>query len=71
VFELEPGTSHEAALREAALLRRCAHPRIVPLLGVAARGPLLLLAMQRMQGGSLRAALQEPASREALRWRRS
>ena len=35
VFELEPGLSSGRVWREVALLRRCIHPRIVPVLGVA------------------------------------
>jgi len=33
--ELQPGVDPQAVLREAALLRHCAHPRIVPLFAVA------------------------------------
>jgi len=33
--ELQPGVDCQAVLREALLLRKCAHARIVPLFGIA------------------------------------
>ncbi|KAL4422644.1 hypothetical protein ABPG75_008841 [Micractinium tetrahymenae] len=68
VVELPPGLDVGAVWREASLLRRCTHRRIIPLFGVAVQGPLLLLAMQLMPGGSLRAALRHPDLRRRLRW---
>ncbi|EFN52572.1 hypothetical protein CHLNCDRAFT_138568 [Chlorella variabilis] len=67
-FELRPGTDPGAVWREVALMQRCRHERIVPLLGVALQGPLLLLAMELMAGGSLQAALRRPDARQQLRW---
>ncbi|PSC70012.1 leucine-rich repeat family [Micractinium conductrix] len=69
VFELEPGIESGRVWREVALMRRCRHARMVPLLGVALRGQLFIVAMRLMQGGSLEAALSDPALQPQLRWR--
>ena len=55
--------------REARLLRRCAHSRIVPLIAVGIDGQLLLLVMGLMRGGAVKAVLRDPERREQLRWR--
>ncbi|PSC67189.1 Serine threonine-kinase CTR1 isoform B [Micractinium conductrix] len=68
VFELEPGIDGARVWQEVALMRRCSHPRIVPVVGVTIEGPLLLLAMERMRGGNLAQALAHPSSRQRLRW---
>ncbi|KAL4440185.1 hypothetical protein ABPG75_003186 [Micractinium tetrahymenae] len=68
MFELEAGMDSGVVWREVSLLRSCTHPRIVPLLGVALKGHLVLLAMELMGGGSLRAALQQPEWQSRLRW---
>lgn len=68
VFELEAGTHSGKVWHEVSLLRRCVHPRIVPLLGVALKSQLVLLAMEVMRGGSLRLALQQPEWQARLRW---
>lgn len=68
VTELLSGVESQSIWRETALLRRCIHERIVPLYGVALKGCLLMLAMRLMEGGSLRAALQDEGRRERLHW---
>ncbi|KAI3433944.1 hypothetical protein D9Q98_003746 [Chlorella vulgaris] len=68
VFELQPGTDCQAMWREAAILRDCKHERIMALHGVAISGQLVMLAMQLMQGGSVYSALQDPHTRQQLRW---
>ncbi|KAL4423507.1 hypothetical protein ABPG77_003640 [Micractinium sp. CCAP 211/92] len=68
VFELHPGLHSHAIWQEAALMRRCSHPRVLPLLGIALKGQMLLLVTELMQGGSLRAALEDPQRRSLLRW---
>ncbi|KAI3427363.1 hypothetical protein D9Q98_010279 [Chlorella vulgaris] len=70
VFELLPELDSSAVWREVALLRQCRHPRIVPVYGVAMKGPVLMMAMQLMEGGSLLTALQDPLRRRALAWAR-
>ncbi|PSC74771.1 serine threonine-kinase [Micractinium conductrix] len=66
-FELEFGVDDAMVWQEIAIMRRCQHPRIVPLLGVAIEGSLLLVAMEWMRGGSLLQALQPPGDKR-LRW---
>ena len=68
VFELQAGLDSRRAWREAQLLRRCAHERLVPLYGVALAGGLVMLAQRLMEGGSLAQALQAGGTRERLRW---
>lgn len=68
VVELQLGMDSEVVWREARLLQRCTHERIVPFFGVAIQGQLLMLAMQHMERGSLAAALGSPEARQQLRW---
>jgi predicted Ser/Thr protein kinase len=68
VMEIPQETDSRAFWNEVAMLRRCVHSRIVPVYGVAVQGPLLMVAMQLMLGGSLRAALADPEQLDKLRW---
>ncbi|PRW45691.1 serine threonine- kinase receptor R831 [Chlorella sorokiniana] len=68
VFAQQPGMDSQAFWQEVALLRRCVHPRIVPVYGVAVQGGMLMVAMQLMLGGSLRTALLNSRWHDALRW---
>lgn len=68
VFELDQGSDSRAPWHEVSLLHACTHRRVVPLLGVALRGDLLVVAMRLMEGGSLGAALQCEKARGELRW---
>ncbi|PRW56560.1 S-adenosyl-L-methionine-dependent methyltransferase domain-containing [Chlorella sorokiniana] len=68
VLELQPGMGSQAFWHEIALLKRCTHPRIVPVYGVAIQSQLLMVAVQLMIGGSLRAALMNPEHQQELRW---
>ncbi|KAL4437186.1 hypothetical protein ABPG75_004325 [Micractinium tetrahymenae] len=68
VFELQPGAQSHTVWQEAALMRRCSHPHVLPLLGIALKGHVLLMVTQLMRGGSLRAALEHPERRAELRW---
>ncbi|KAL4855737.1 3-deoxy-manno-octulosonate cytidylyltransferase [Chlorella vulgaris] len=69
VFELDPGIQSGSIWREVAMLRDCTHEHVVPLYGVSIKGQVVLLAMELMQGGTLRSALLHPSRREALTWR--
>lgn len=69
VFELDPGIQSGSIWREVAMLRDCTHEHVVPLYGVSIKGQVVLLAMELMQGGTLRSALLHPSRREALAWR--
>ncbi|KAL4439180.1 hypothetical protein ABPG77_004082 [Micractinium sp. CCAP 211/92] len=67
VLEVEAGVDSAAVWREVAMMRRCQHSRIVQLLGVTLKGPLLMIAME-LKAGSLRAALDGSKPLGDLRW---
>ncbi|PSC77000.1 kinesin KP1-like isoform B [Micractinium conductrix] len=68
VLELEAGVDAGMVWQEVALMRQCCHPRVVPLLGVAIQGSLLMLAMELMAGGTLAHALAHAMRRQQLGW---
>lgn len=67
VLEVERGVDSAAIWREVAMMRQCQHPRVVQLLGVTLKGPLLMIAME-LKAGNLRAALDGSKPVVDLRW---